>query len=123
MRSVIQPSPLPARFAHVVNVARRSWKRSGSMLGASAKRASRFTPAARRSARSASASVWRTTAFSPFCGRPPPRIISVAYGTTGSSALGLPGGGADFWRVRADMLLDTFERYYAMKAPGTSMEL
>jgi len=30
---------------------------------------------------------------------------------------------ADFWRVRADMFFDTFERYYGFKAPGTTMTL
>jgi ATP-dependent helicase IRC3 len=31
--------------------------------------------------------------------------------------------GPDFWRVRADMFFDTFERYYAAKKPGRSMDL
>ena len=34
-----------------------------------------------------------------------------------------PNAGPDFWRVRADMFFDTFQRYYAHKRPGTSMEL
>ncbi len=34
-----------------------------------------------------------------------------------------PNAGADFWRVRADMFFDTFQRYYAHKKPGTGMEL
>lgn len=35
-------------------------------------------------------------------------------------ALG-PNASPDFWRVRADMFLDTFDRYYAHKKPGTTM--
>ena len=31
--------------------------------------------------------------------------------------------GPDFWRVRAEMFFDTFERYYADKKPGTAMDL
>jgi superfamily II DNA or RNA helicase len=34
-----------------------------------------------------------------------------------------PNAGPDFWRVRADMFLDTFERYYAHKKPGTRMDM
>ena len=43
-----------------------------------------------------------------------------------AAALGIaPSGGspADFWRVRAEMFLDTFERYFEWKAPGSAMEL
>ena len=34
-----------------------------------------------------------------------------------------PNASADFWRVRADMFFDTFERYFAPKKPGTGMDL
>ena len=34
-----------------------------------------------------------------------------------------PNAAPDFWRVRADMFFDTFERYYAAKKPGTGMDL
>jgi superfamily II DNA or RNA helicase len=34
-----------------------------------------------------------------------------------------PNAGADFWRVRADMFFDTFERYYAHRKPGAGMDL
>lgn len=41
-------------------------------------------------------------------------------------ALGVVPGTAsavDYWRVRAEMFLDTFERYFQWKRPGTSMEM
>ena len=41
-----------------------------------------------------------------------------------AKALGItPGAGSppDFWRVRAEMFLDTFERYFQWKQPGTWM--
>lgn len=34
-----------------------------------------------------------------------------------------PSAGPDFWRVRADMFFDTFQRYYTHKKPGTAMDL
>lgn len=34
-----------------------------------------------------------------------------------------PAAVPDFWRVRADMFLDTFQRYYSHKRPGTAMGL
>ena len=34
-----------------------------------------------------------------------------------------PNASADFWRVRADMFFETFERYYAYKVPGSTMGL
>lgn len=43
-----------------------------------------------------------------------------------ANALGLvPGAGSavDYWRVRAEMFLDTFERYFQWKRPNTSMDL
>jgi superfamily II DNA or RNA helicase len=33
------------------------------------------------------------------------------------------GSTVDFWRVRAEMFLDTFERYFQWTRPGTSMEM
>ncbi len=33
------------------------------------------------------------------------------------------GSPSDFWRVRAEMFLDTFERYFEWKTPGSAMEL
>lgn len=41
-----------------------------------------------------------------------------ALGITPTSASAI-----DFWRVRSEMFLDTFERYFQWKAPGTSMEM
>ncbi len=43
-----------------------------------------------------------------------------------AAALGIaPSAGSprDFWRVRAEMFLDTFERYFEWKKPGTPMDL
>jgi superfamily II DNA or RNA helicase len=43
-----------------------------------------------------------------------------------AAALGVTpsqGSPRDFWRVRAEMFLDTFQRYFAWKKPGTTMEL
>ena len=34
-----------------------------------------------------------------------------------------PGSAVDYWRVRAEMFLDTFERYFQWKKPGSSMEM
>jgi superfamily II DNA or RNA helicase len=34
-----------------------------------------------------------------------------------------PNASADFWRVRADMFFDSFERHYAFKVPGSTMAL
>ena len=42
-----------------------------------------------------------------------------------AKALGIvptPGSPPDYWRVRAEMFLDTFERYFAWREPGTAME-
>lgn len=36
-----------------------------------------------------------------------------------------PGAGSapDFWRVRSEMFLDTFERYFQWKRPGSTMAM
>ena len=34
-----------------------------------------------------------------------------------------PGSAVDYWRVRAEMFLDTFERYFQWKKPGSSMDM
>jgi superfamily II DNA or RNA helicase len=33
-----------------------------------------------------------------------------------------PNGGMDFWRVRGDMFLDTFNRYFARERPGSTVD-
>ena len=41
-------------------------------------------------------------------------------------ALGVAPGGSsavDYWRVPAEMFLDTFERYFQWKRPGSAMEM
>jgi superfamily II DNA or RNA helicase len=43
-----------------------------------------------------------------------------------AQALGLvpgPSAAVDYWRVRAEMFLDTFERYFQWKQPGTAMAM
>ncbi|MFO0734243.1 MAG: hypothetical protein U0270_00115 [Labilithrix sp.] len=80
MRSEIQASDFPARRAHVQNVERRSWKRSGSTLSAlSSKRIARVTFAVFRSLRSTPA-----TRFAP------PFTSSSLSRTIGSSSSGFP---------------------------------
>ena len=51
-------------------------------------------------------------------GRAPAWIAAAAIGIEPKA-----GSPSDFWRVRAEMFLDTFERYFEWKTPGSAMEL